>query len=154
MGTGVGRVGTGGLTKLDFSVGFPSPLWGGGTGKAGGWGSPKHGMSIRRARKLRRSMSPAEAVLWTALRHEQFKPFHFRRQVPIGPYYADFASHTAKLVVEVDGTSHFEDAAVKYDARRDEFIRSQGFSVLRVTTLDVHTNLDGVAIAILAACMG
>ncbi|MGV3491500.1 MAG: endonuclease domain-containing protein [Devosia sp.] len=111
-------------------------------------------MSITRARSLRRRMSPAEAVIWTHLRNEPFKPFHFRRQAPIGPYYADFASHAVKLVVEIDGSTHFEDAAVEYDARRDAFMRAQGFRLLRVTTLDVRTNLDGVLAAILAACGG
>ena len=97
-------------------------------------------------------MSPAEAVLWTALRHEQLKPYHFRRQVPLGPYYADFAAHGPKLIIEVDGSSHFEEAAIEYDARRDDFLRRQGYRVLRVTTRDVLTNLDGVYAAILAAC--
>ncbi len=97
-------------------------------------------------------MSPAEAVLWTALRSEQLKPFHFRRQLPLGPYYADFAAHGPRLVIEVDGSSHFEDAAIAYDARRDAFLGTQGYRVLRVTTHDVLTNLDGVCEAILAAC--
>jgi very-short-patch-repair endonuclease len=109
-------------------------------------------MSITRARSMRRRMSPAEAVLWTALRSEPFKPLHFRRQVPFGPYYADFAAHGPKLIVEVDGSDHFTDAALEYDARRDAFLRSQGYRVLRVTTRDVRTNLDGVCAAILAAC--
>jgi very-short-patch-repair endonuclease len=111
-------------------------------------------MSITRARSMRRKMSPAEAILWSALRTGTFKPHHFRRQVPIGPYFADFAAHGAKLIVEVDGSTHFEDAAVEYDARRDAFLRSRGYRVLRLTTLDVHTNLDGVLTAILAACSG
>ena len=108
-------------------------------------------MSVTRARSMRRKMSPAEAVLWTALRGEQFRQFHFRRQVPLGPYYADFAAHGAKLVIEVDGSTHFEDAAIAYDARRDAFLRAEGYRVLRVTTVDVLTNLEGVHAAILAA---
>ena len=81
-------------------------------------------MSITRARSLRRKMSPAEAMLWTALRSAPLKPFHFRRQVPFGPYYADFAAHGPRLIVEIDGSSHFDDAAIAYDARRDAFLVS------------------------------
>ena len=56
-------------------------------------------MSIARARSLRRKMPPAEARLWTLLRTPALRPHHFRRQVPLGPYYADFASHGVRLVV-------------------------------------------------------
>ena len=111
-------------------------------------------MSIARARSLRRQMSLAEARLWNTLRNEQLKPWHFRRQMPVGPYYADFASRTAKLIIEVDGAAHFTDAAAENDARRDAFLRSQGYRVLRVTTSDVLDRLDGVHAAILAALPG
>jgi len=108
-------------------------------------------MSIARPRSLRRSLSPAEARLWNALRTGDLKPWHFRRQVGVGPYYADFASLGAALIVEVDGSGHFTDEAGAYDARRDAFLRSKGFRVLRVTTSDVLNRLDSVYAAILAA---
>ena len=111
-------------------------------------------MSIARARSLRRQMSLAEARLWNTLRNEQLKPWHFRRQMPVGPYYADFASRTARLVIEVDGSGHFTDTAADRDARRDAFLLSQGYRVLRVTTSDVLDRLDGVHAAILAALPG
>jgi very-short-patch-repair endonuclease len=109
-------------------------------------------MSIARARSMRRKMPPAEAMLWTALRSEPLKTYHFRRQVPFGRYYADFAAHGPKLIVEVDGSTHFNDAASGYDVRRDAFLNAEGYRVLRFTTSDVLTNLDGVYTAILAAC--
>jgi very-short-patch-repair endonuclease len=96
-------------------------------------------------------MSAAEARLWVMLRTEQFRPAHFRRQVPIGPYYADFASHTVKLVVEVDGSQHSEDAAIERDVRRDEYLRAEGYRVARVAAADVLHRLDEVGAAILAA---
>ena len=108
-------------------------------------------MSIASARSLRRALSPAEARLWTALRAPAFKPWHFRRQVPIGPYYADFLSHRAGLVIEVDGRSHFTDAAEAHDTRRDALLATQGFVVLRVTTADVLNRLAAVTDAIAAA---
>jgi len=111
-------------------------------------------MSIARARSLRRQLSPAEARLWNALRTEPLKPWHFRRQMPIGPYYADFASRTGRLIIEVDGAQHFTDAAAAHDARRDTFLRAEGYRVLRVTSADVLNRLDGVHAAILAALPG
>ena len=95
-------------------------------------------------------MSPAEALVWSMLKSDQFKPWHFRRQVQLGPYYADFASHGAKLVVEVDGSQHFTDDAQAYDNRRDAFMRGRGYHILRFSTLDVMTNLAGVHAAISA----
>src|SRR4051812_33644048 len=89
-------------------------------------------------------MPPAEARLWNMLRAEPFAAFHFRRQVPFAPYYADFASHAAKLIIEVDGSQHTEDEAIAYDARRTAFLMSRGYRVLRVQSIDVLDNLDGV----------
>ena len=68
-------------------------------------------MSIDLARKLRKAMPPAEARMWNLLRGEPFRWWHFRRQVPVAAYFADFASHAAKLVVEIDGDTHGTAAA-------------------------------------------
>lgn len=108
-------------------------------------------MSIARARTLRRRLSPPEARLWNALRQEPLKSLHFRRQVPIGRYFADFASHGARLVIEVDGAQHFTDAAIDADARRTAVLNGQGYRVLRVTTPDVLGHLDLVVDLILSA---
>jgi very-short-patch-repair endonuclease len=104
-------------------------------------------MTIERARQLRKAMSPAEARMWTMLRAEPFKPFHFRRQMQIGPYYADFASFKAKLVIEVDGSQHYEDDAIAYDTRRTQVMEEAGYRVLRFATTDVLRHMDGVSIA-------
>ena len=109
-------------------------------------------MTVSRARDLRKRMPPPEARLWTLLRNEQFKPFHFRRQVPIGPYFADFASHGARLVIEVDGDTHGNDETIARDAVRDEFMQSEGYDILRVTNREVMNNLEGVAFTILTRC--
>jgi very-short-patch-repair endonuclease len=89
-------------------------------------------------------MSPPEARLWNMLRRSPFAEHHFRRQVPLGRYYADFASHTLKLVIEVDGWQHFSDAAERYDAARDAFLKAEGYEVVRLTASEVLNNLDGV----------
>ena len=90
--------------------------------------------------------------MWNVLRTPSFKLYHFRRQVPLGPYYADFASHSARLVIEVDGSGHTADSAVTHDARRTTFIETQGYRVLRFTTLqvlgDVNVVIDTIAAAL------
>ena len=106
-------------------------------------------MSVERARQLRKSMSAPEAMLWSALRELRALGHHFRRQVPIGRYYADFCCHKKCLVIEVDGDLHFSDDAVAYDAIRDAFLRREGYRLLRVTNADVMRNLDGVLTVIL-----
>ncbi len=95
-----------------------------------------------RARELRNQPSPAERRLWRALSRGQLSGFKFSRQMPIGPYFADFLCRTAKLVVELDGNSH--DARFEYDTRRDQFLTTQGFTVLRFNNTDVMDNLQGV----------
>jgi very-short-patch-repair endonuclease len=75
----------------------------------------------------------------------------FRRQTPIGPYIADFVCHTANLIVELDGGQHFEAEHMKRDARRDAFLASKGFRVLRFYNNDVMTNRQGVLETISAA---
>lgn len=96
-------------------------------------------------------MSPPEARMWNMLRMEPLKVLHFRRQVQIGPYYADFASIKAKLVIEVDGSQHYCEEALAYDERRTRFIEGEGYRVIRFTSIDVGRELGGVYQAVLAA---
>ena len=96
-------------------------------------------------------MPAPEAKLGNALRELRPLGFHFRRQLPLGRYYADFVCHGRRLVVEVDGDLHGTDAAIKYDMRRDAFIKGEGYRVLRVSNGEVMRNLDGVMTTILAA---
>jgi very-short-patch-repair endonuclease len=62
------------------------------------------------ARDLRRNMTRAERTIWQGLRAHRLNGMGFRRQTPIGPYIVDFVSHVAKVIVELDGGQHFEDA--------------------------------------------
>ncbi len=76
-------------------------------------------------------MTRAEATLWRALRNHQIDGHGFRRQTPIGPYFADFVCLQRKIVIEADGRTHeTEDAAAK-DAARDAWFRREGYRVLR-----------------------
>ncbi len=103
------------------------------------------------AKRLRRSMTKAETVLWTALKGRALDGWRFRRQHPVGPYVADFACVEAKLVVEVDGATHGERHEIEHDRERSAFLARQGFRVLRVGNLDVYENLDGVVRLIAAS---
>lgn len=96
---------------------------------------------ISRARGFRRNPTDAERKLWQRLRQLPRDTAHFRRQATIGPYFADFACHTNKLVVEVDGGQH---ANAPSDSVRTEFLESQGYRVLRFWNHDVLGNVDGV----------
>ena len=72
------------------------------------------------------------------------------RQVPIGPYFADFCCREAKLVIEVDGATHSKDAELLRDAARTRFLASEGFRVLRFDNVDVYENIDAVCDTIFA----
>ena len=93
----------------------------------------------------------AEACLWNELKARKLGGHKFVRQMPIGPYYADFACRVSRLVVEIDGSQH---ADSEYDRRRDEFMRDAGYSVLRMWNVDVLKEIDAVCAAVLAALEG
>ena len=98
-----------------------------------------------RARDLRKNSTKAERIVWSILRAHRLNGASFRRQVPVGPYIADFVCHTANLIVEIDGGQHFEQEGLARDRCRDAFLKTKGFRVLRFSNLDVMTNRAGVA---------
>ncbi len=104
-----------------------------------------------RARSLRQDSTDAERLVWSTLRAHRMNGASFRRQTPIGPYVADFVCHAASLIIELDGGQHFEAEHLKRDARRDAFLVSKGFRVLRFNNYDVMTNRQGVLETISAA---
>ena len=116
---------------------------------ASGWGDF---MAVTRARALRKSTTEAERVLWRSLRQFKQAGVHFRRQVPIGYYVADFACHRAKVVVELDGSQHGTDDAVDYDSARTAFLESRGYRVMRFWNGEVLTDHARVTEFILAEC--
>ena len=96
------------------------------------------------ARELRQRQTDAERTLWAQLRNRQVKDAKFRRQQPIGPYIVDFVSFENKLVIEIDGGHHNEDAISSKDEKRTIWLRDEGFHVLRFWNNEVLTNTDGV----------
>jgi len=112
--------------------------------------------SFRRdtARRLRADLTRAEERLWRHLRRSPMLGTHFRRQVPIGPYVADFACMAVRLIVEVDGSQHGRDAGMRKDAKRTQWLEQEGYRVLRFWNNDVTRNIKGVLEAIHAALYG
>ena len=104
-----------------------------------------------RARELRRAMTPAEAILWKHCRGCRFVGFKFRRQHPIGPFFADLSCRECKLVLEVDGESHL--GREPRDARRTTYLQEQGWLVLRFWNTEIYDELDSVLEAIYQACV-
>src|ERR1700688_1834965 len=95
------------------------------------------------ARQMRAEPTDAERMLWWHLRRRLKTPdTHFRRQVRIGRYIADFASHGARLVIEVDGGQHATQTDA--DMERTKALEANGYRVLRFWNNDVLTNIDGV----------
>ena len=94
------------------------------------------------ARELRKNMTDAERHLWQKLRGRQLAGIKFRRQHPIGPYIADFASLEIRLIIELDGGQHAQQQ--QYDQQRSAFLQNQGYRILRFWNHDVLQNTDGV----------
>lgn len=97
---------------------------------------------FRRAKELRREMTPQERKLHTHLRAHRMGDVHFRPQHAIGNYIVDFCAPRRKLIIELDGSQHLEQE--KYDEERTEFLKSKGYKVLRFWNNDVMKNIDSV----------
>ena len=101
---------------------------------------------------LRRRLTESEKRLWWHLRHRlPIEGSHFRRQVPIGRYVADFCCLAERLIIEVDGGGHGHDAQIAHDARRTATLGAQGYRILRFTNAEVMRSIDAVLATIFAA---
>jgi very-short-patch-repair endonuclease len=107
-----------------------------------------------RARRLRRNTTDAEKLLWNRLRRLDLKGSHFRRQIPVGPYIADFGCMAARLLIEVDGSQHGEDQNKAYDDVRTRWLEKEGYRVIRFWNDDITRNMEGVMQTIYAAIHG
>ena len=102
-----------------------------------------------KARQLRRNSTDAERLLWKHLRNRQLAGFKFRRQTSIGQYFTDFECLAAKLIIELDGGQHQEQAS--YDLKRTKYLQARGYRVLRFWNNEVLTDTDAVLQSILIA---
>lgn len=107
--------------------------------------------ATKRARTLRQDETEAEYRLWSDLRNRNLNGFKFSRQIPLGPYFADFLCREKKLIVEVDGSQHAESVS---DMRRTEWMNGQGYSVLRFWNHEVLEQRRDVLETIVAALEG
>jgi len=89
-------------------------------------------------------MTRAETILWTRLQDNRLMGLHFRKQHPVGPYIADFACVKARLLVEVDGETHWREHERRRDARRTAYLEREGWTILRVWNDEVYRNEEGV----------
>ena len=94
------------------------------------------------ARQLRVSQTDAENRLWLHLRARRLGGLKFRRQQPVGAYVVDFFCAERKLIVELDGGQHQDQA--DYDETRDAWLKSEGYAVLRYWNNEIMENLEGV----------
>jgi very-short-patch-repair endonuclease len=94
------------------------------------------------SRSLRRNATKQENHLWYDFLRKY--PLRFNRQRIIGEYIVDFHCPKANLVIELDGSQHYEEDAIDYDKRRTEYLESLGLTVIRFTNTDIDRNFDGV----------
>jgi len=131
------------LTPTDDAKRLNSPPL---QGRGRGWGLSAGFIALlnQRAAEMRRKPTEPEKRVWRILSNGQLGGHKFRRQAVIAPYIADFLCSQKALIVEVDGDTH-DDAK---DRLRDDHLAERGYRVVRVTNLDVMSNIDGVAYAI------
>jgi very-short-patch-repair endonuclease len=118
---------------------FPLPWWEGMKGRGESTVGVKGLTGV--ARRLRRTSTDTERQLWRHIRDRQLEGFKFRRQQPVGRYVVDFVNLEERVIIEVDGGQH---ALGPGDKIRDEWLRSEGYKVLRFWNNQVLNNMEGV----------
>ena len=97
---------------------------------------------VQGARELRQQMTPAERLLWSHLRGSRLNGHKFRRQHPLGPYIVDFCCPDSRLIIELDGAVHLDQA--DYDVSRTEYLEHFGYLVLRFANDAVFFDISTV----------
>lgn len=100
-----------------------------------------------RRKDLRNNSTPQEILLWSRIKNYKLG-FKFRRQHSIGGYVADFYCTSEKLIIEIDGSQHFNNDGVEYDNNRTKFFEGLGIRVLRFTNTEINNNMSGVLLKI------
>lgn len=104
----------------------------------------RDGENLKAAKSLRKNSTLPEQKLWAQLRNRQLEGFKFRRQVPIGPFIADFVCPEKMLVVELDGWTHSTPEELAYDRRRTAFLNTEGYRVVRFHNIETVQGMDGL----------
>ncbi len=102
----------------------------------------KRNILTRNSQRLRKEMTPEEKMLW--YKFLKGLPYTVNRQRKIGKYIVDFYCSKGKLVIEIDGSQHYEGDAIEYDRIRDAYLKGLGLRVVRFTNYDVRRNFRGV----------
>jgi very-short-patch-repair endonuclease len=105
-------------------------------------GGYKNKELVRNARVLRNNMTKAEIILWSRLREKKINGYKFRRQQSFFDYIVDFYCNELKLIIEVDGEIHSLNEELKYDIKRDNILKINGYNIIRLTNLEIETKLD------------
>ncbi len=94
------------------------------------------------AKSLRKNMTDEEKHLWYDFLRDH--PARFTRQKVLGKYIADFYSARAKLVIELDGSQHYSEEGMAYDAERTEYLENYGLTVFRIDNSEIYSNFNGI----------
>ncbi|MBQ9842334.1 MAG: endonuclease domain-containing protein [Clostridia bacterium] len=103
---------------------------------------PKDNSQLENARRLRREMTPHERKLWYLFLRQY--PVKIYKQRIIGKFIVDFYCASAKLVIELDGSQHYESQGMAHDLERSAYLTALGLEVLRFSNQDVDTDFRGV----------
>lgn len=104
---------------------------------------PKHNKQlVPLAKQLRKEMTKEERHLWYDFLRSY--PIRFSRQKVLGKYIADFYSAKAKLVIELDGSQHYENGNMQKDTERTDFLKKYGLTVIRIPNNEINENFHGV----------
>ena len=103
---------------------------------------PKDNTQLENARRLRREMTPHERKLWYLFLRKY--PVKIYKQRIIGRFIVDFYCASAGLVIELDGSQHYEPQGLAYDAERSQFLMSLGLEILRFSNRDIDRDFRGV----------
>ena len=103
---------------------------------------PKDNSQLKNARRLRREMTPHERKLWYLFLRKY--PVKIYKQRIIGKFIVDFYCASAQVVIEVDGSQHYEPQGMAYDKERSVFLSSLGLAVLRFSNRDLDRDFPGV----------
>ena len=114
-------------------------------GRSGRGGLPSKQELLTRAKSMRANPTDAERKLWLLLRAKRLAGYKFKRQVVIDWYIVDFVNFDHRVIVEADGSQHLDN---DYDRKRDAYLRSQGFTVLRFWNNDIFLQSQPVSDAI------
>lgn len=117
-------------------------------------GNLKYSGLIEEARELRKKQTKAEEIFWQLVRNRKFNNLKFRRQHQIGNYIADFYCDELRLVIEFDGEVHNSPEQQKHDSKRDKFLTSSGFKVLRFKNQEILNSPESVFEEIENAILG